>query len=128
MKRKLAFGRLLDGQCGAYAVTEPSAGSDVAAIKTRAERRGDRYVINGSKVWISNAPLAQFFVIFAKTDPAAGHRGISAFFVDRETSGRRTGASRSASWASAPRRRPKCSSTDVEVPVDRLVEARATAS
>jgi acyl-CoA dehydrogenase len=82
-----AFSRLLAGEFGAYAVTEPSAGSDVAGIKTRAVRRGDRYVINGSKVWISNAPLASMFVIFAKTDPEAGHRGISAFFVDRDTPG-----------------------------------------
>jgi acyl-CoA dehydrogenase len=81
------FARLLAGEFGAYAVTEPSAGSDVAGIKTRAVRRGDRYVLNGSKVWISNAPLASMFVIFAKTDPEAGHRGISAFFVNRDNAG-----------------------------------------
>jgi acyl-CoA dehydrogenase len=72
---------------GAYAVTEPAAGSDVARIGTRAVRKGDRYVINGSKVWISNAPLASMFVVFAKTDAEAGHKGISAFFVDRDTPG-----------------------------------------
>jgi acyl-CoA dehydrogenase len=86
-QKKLVFGRLLEGQWGAYAVTEPGAGSDVAAIKTRAEKRGGRYVINGSKIWISNAPLAQFFILFAKTDPGAGSRGISAFIVDRDAPG-----------------------------------------
>ena len=86
-QKKTAFGRMLAGEFGAYAVTEPSAGSDVAGIKTRAERKGDRYVINGSKVWISNAPLASMFVVFAKTDPEARHKGISAFFIDRDTPG-----------------------------------------
>jgi acyl-CoA dehydrogenase len=82
-----AFARLLAGEFGAYAVTEPAAGSDVAGIKTHAVRRGESYVLNGSKVWISNAPLASMFVIFAKSDPDAGHRGISAFFVNRDTPG-----------------------------------------
>jgi acyl-CoA dehydrogenase len=92
LKRE-AFGRLQAGQFGAYALTEPAAGSDVAGIKTRAAKKGDRYVLNGSKIWISNAPLAQMFVIFAKTDPDAGHRGVSAFFVDRETPGISVGKS-----------------------------------
>ncbi|PWT72221.1 MAG: acyl-CoA dehydrogenase [Proteobacteria bacterium] len=91
-QKRRAFGRLLAGEFGAYAVTEPAAGSDVAGIKTRAVRVGDRYVLNGGKVWISNAPLANMFVIFAKTDPDAGHRGISAFFVERETPGLTVGA------------------------------------
>ena len=86
-QKREAFGRLQDGQFGAYAVTEPSAGSDVGGIRARALKKGDRYVLNGGKVWISNAPLAHMFVIFAKTEPDAGHRGISAFFVPRETPG-----------------------------------------
>ncbi|HZP87174.1 MAG TPA: acyl-CoA dehydrogenase family protein [Burkholderiales bacterium] len=86
-QKKTAFARLLNGEFGAYAVTEPGAGSDVAGIATRAVRKGDRYLLNGSKVWISNAPLASMFVVFAKTDASAGHRGISAFFVDRDTPG-----------------------------------------
>jgi len=81
------FSRLLAGEFGAYALTEPAAGSDVAGIKTHAVKRGDGYVLNGSKVWISNATLASMFVIFAKTNPEAGHRGISAFLVDRDTPG-----------------------------------------
>ncbi len=81
------FARLLAGEFGAYCATEPSAGSDVAAIATRAMRRGEQYAINGSKLWISNAPLASFFIVFAKTDPQAGHRGLSVFLVDREMPG-----------------------------------------
>ncbi len=86
-QKQRVFGRLLDGEFGAYAVTEPSAGSDVAGIKTRAVRKGDRYVINGSKVWISNAPLASMFVVFAKTDPDGRHKGVSAFLIDQDTPG-----------------------------------------
>lgn len=85
-KRKW-LARLLNGEFASYAVTEPQAGSDVAAIQTRAERRGDRYVLTGQKRWIGNAPIASFFVVFAKTDPEAGRRGISAFLVDRATPG-----------------------------------------
>ncbi len=90
-QKREAFGRLLQGEFGAYALTEPSAGSDVAAIKTRAVKSGGEYVLNGSKVWISNAPLASMFIIFAKTDLHAGHRGVSAFFVNRNTPGLRVG-------------------------------------
>jgi acyl-CoA dehydrogenase len=81
------LGRMVDGELGAYALTEPAAGSDVANIQTRARRVGDDYALSGSKIWISNAPQANFFVVFAKTDPDAAHRGISAFLVDRETPG-----------------------------------------
>jgi acyl-CoA dehydrogenase len=79
--------RLRAGELGCYALTEPGAGSDVASIATSARRDGDEYVLNGAKVWISNATEASFIVLFAKTDPAAGHRGISAFIVDRDTPG-----------------------------------------
>jgi acyl-CoA dehydrogenase len=64
-----------------FGLTEPDAGSDVARIKTTAERRGDEYVLNGSKTFISNAGHAAWTVVFAKTDPAKGHRGLSAFIV-----------------------------------------------
>jgi acyl-CoA dehydrogenase len=79
--------RLRAGELGCYALTEPGAGSDVAAITTSARRDGDAYVLNGAKVWISNATEASFIVLFAKTDPAAGHRGISAFIIERDTPG-----------------------------------------
>ncbi|MFZ0545906.1 MAG: acyl-CoA dehydrogenase family protein, partial [Candidatus Promineifilaceae bacterium] len=81
------LGRLLSGQIGAYAVTEPGAGSDVANIQCRAERTADSYRLNGSKTWISNATEASFFIIFAKTDPDARHRGITAFVIERDTPG-----------------------------------------
>jgi len=67
-----------------FCLTEPAAGSDVAAISTRAERRGSAYVISGSKCFITNGGYADLYVVFAKTDPAAGHRGISCFLVPRD--------------------------------------------
>ena len=80
--------RLTDGgQLAAYALTEPAAGSDVAGILSTAVRQGDEYVLNGTKTWITNAPVASFFIIFAKTDPEAKHRGISAFIVERDWPG-----------------------------------------
>jgi acyl-CoA dehydrogenase len=70
-----------------FALTEPDAGSDVARLKTTAERRGDEYVLNGSKTFITNAGHAEWAVVFAKTDPDQGHRGISAFVVPMDTPG-----------------------------------------
>ena len=67
-----------------FCLTEPQAGSDVAAIQTRAERRGSGYVISGSKCFITNGGFADFYTVYAKTDPAGGHRGISCFIVPRE--------------------------------------------
>lgn len=71
----------------AYCVTEPDAGSDVAGIKTRAVRKGDEYIVNGEKMWITNAGVAHWYYVLAKTDEEAGHRGISAFIIPRETKG-----------------------------------------
>jgi len=68
---------------GALAMSEPGAGSDVVAMKTRAEKKGDRYVLNGSKMWITNGPDAEVLVVYAKTDPAAGPRGITAFLIEK---------------------------------------------
>jgi len=65
-----------------YCLSEPDAGSDVAAMKTRAVRDGDDYVITGTKCWITNAGISDLYTVFAKTDPTAGHRGISAFVVE----------------------------------------------
>src|SRR3954451_19433969 len=70
-----------------FGLTEPDAGSDVARMKTTAERRGDEYVLNGSKTFITNAGHAAWTVVFAKTDPSKGHRGISAFIVPMDTPG-----------------------------------------
>ena len=80
--------RLIDGtHVGALAMSEPGAGSDVVAMQTRADKKGDRYVLNGSKMWITNGPDADVMVIYAKTDPAAGPRGITAFLVEKGFAG-----------------------------------------
>ncbi len=80
------------GDCiGAYALTEPGHGSDAAGIETRAERRGDRYVLNGRKAWITNAPVAGLVIVFATVDPARRSKGITAFLVDAGTKGFRVG-------------------------------------
>ncbi|WP_242216981.1 acyl-CoA dehydrogenase [Bacillus cereus group sp. BfR-BA-01380] len=80
---KLATGEYL----GAFALTEPSAGSDAGSLKSRAVRQGDEYVINGSKVFITNGGEADTYIVFASTNPDAGTRGISAFIVEKDTSG-----------------------------------------
>ena len=69
---------------GSYALSEADAGSDVAAMTTRAARDGDDYLLNGRKQWITNAGISDIYVVFAKTDPAAGARGVSAFLVERD--------------------------------------------
>ena len=80
--------RIVDqGQYASYGVTEANAGSNVVGIETRAEKKGAAYIINGSKTFITNASHANFFTVFAKTDPSAGHRGMSCFIVDRDTPG-----------------------------------------
>jgi isovaleryl-CoA dehydrogenase len=80
--------RLISGEhVGALAMSEPEAGSDVVSMRTRAERRGDRFVLNGTKMWITNGPQAETLVIYAKTDPAAGPRGITAFIVESSMMG-----------------------------------------
>ena len=71
----------------AFAITEPDAGSDVSAIKTSARRDGEEYVLNGEKTFISNAGLADFYTVFAKTDPERGHKGMSAFVVEKNAPG-----------------------------------------
>jgi isovaleryl-CoA dehydrogenase len=72
---------------GALAMSEPNAGSDVVSMKLPARRDGDEYVLNGNKMWITNGPDADVYVIYAKTDPAAGARGITAFIVERDFPG-----------------------------------------
>src|SRR3954467_404244 len=76
--------RLVSGEhVGALAMSEPGAGSDVVSMRLRADRRGDRYVLNGNKMWITNGPDADVLVVYAKTDPAAGPRGITAFLIEK---------------------------------------------
>ena len=64
-------------------MSEPGAGSDVVGMRTRAIRKGDRYILNGSKMWITNGPDAEVLVVYAKTEPDAGSRGITAFLVEK---------------------------------------------
>ncbi|EWY39700.1 isovaleryl-CoA dehydrogenase [Skermanella stibiiresistens SB22] len=76
--------KLLSGEhVGALAMSEPGAGSDVVSMRLRADRRGDRYVLNGSKMWITNGHYAETLVVYAKTDPEAGPRGITAFLIEK---------------------------------------------
>jgi isovaleryl-CoA dehydrogenase len=83
-QRKKYLPKLVSGEhVGALAMSEPGAGSDVVGMRTRAEKRGDRYVLNGSKMWITNGPNADTLVVYAKTDPQAGSRGITAFLIER---------------------------------------------
>jgi isovaleryl-CoA dehydrogenase len=80
--------KLISGEhVGALAMSEPGAGSDVVSMRTRADRKGDRYILNGSKMWITNGPVADTFVIYAKTDRTAGARGITAFIVEKDYKG-----------------------------------------
>ncbi|MCP3906409.1 MAG: isovaleryl-CoA dehydrogenase [Oceanicoccus sp.] len=72
---------------GALAMSEPNAGSDVVSLKLKAEKQGDHYILNGNKMWITNGPDANTYVIYAKTDSSAGSRGITAFIVERDTKG-----------------------------------------
>jgi len=80
--------KLISGEhVGALAMSEPGAGSDVVGMKTRARRKKDRYLLTGSKMWITNGPDAEVLVVYAKTDPEAGSRGISAFLVEKGMAG-----------------------------------------
>jgi alkylation response protein AidB-like acyl-CoA dehydrogenase len=76
---------------GAYSLTEPASGSDAATMKSRAVRDGDHYVISGTKSWVSNGTAADFIVLFTMTDPAAGHRGITAFIIEADQPGLQRG-------------------------------------
>jgi isovaleryl-CoA dehydrogenase len=80
--------KLISGEhVGALAMSEPGSGSDVVSMRTRADKRGDRYVLNGSKMWITNGPSAETLVVYAKTDPEAGPRGITAFLIEKGMKG-----------------------------------------
>jgi alkylation response protein AidB-like acyl-CoA dehydrogenase len=79
--------RLVADTIGAYALSEPGSGSDAFSLATRAEKRGDRYVLTGRKMWITNGAEAQVYVVFANANPAAGYKGITAFIVERDFPG-----------------------------------------
>ncbi|WP_374602615.1 isovaleryl-CoA dehydrogenase [Niveibacterium sp.] len=80
--------KLISGEyVGALAMSEPNAGSDVVSMRLRADKRGDHYVLNGTKMWITNGPDAEVLVVYAKTDPEAGPRGITAFLIEKGMKG-----------------------------------------
>src|SRR5919198_79394 len=82
-QKRRYLGKLISGEhVGAIAMSEPGAGSDVVSMKTRAEKKGDRYILNGSKMWITNGPEAETLVVYAKTDPTAGALGIMQACLD----------------------------------------------
>ncbi|MGE4046449.1 MAG: acyl-CoA dehydrogenase family protein, partial [Acetobacteraceae bacterium] len=82
-KRRYLPGLIAGTAVGALAMSEPGAGSDVVSMRTRADKQGDRFILNGGKMWITNGPDADVLVIYAKTDPDAGPRGITAFLVEK---------------------------------------------
>jgi acyl-CoA dehydrogenase len=84
VKREFAEDLVASPKLASFCLTEPDAGSDVSGMRTRAVRKGDKYVLNGSKCFITNGSYADWFVVYAKTDPEAGHRGISAFLVRKD--------------------------------------------
>lgn len=86
-KRKYLPGLIAGTHVGALAMSEAGAGSDVVSMKLRAEKRGDAYVLNGTKYWITNGPDADVLVVYAKTDPEAGSKGITAFIVEKTMPG-----------------------------------------
>ena len=87
-QKKKYLPKLISGEhVGALAMSEPGAGSDVVGMKTRADKKGDRYVLNGNKMWITNGPEADTLIVYAKTDPNAGPRGISAFLIEKGMKG-----------------------------------------
>ncbi len=87
-QRKQYLPKLVSGEhVGALAMSEPGAGSDVVSMRLRAELRGDRYVLNGNKMWITNGPDANVLVVYAKTDANAGPRGITAFLIEKGMKG-----------------------------------------
>lgn len=120
-KQKYLGEWLMDqGKMAAYGLTEPAAGSDVAGIKTTAVKKNGAYILNGSKTWITNAPVADFFCIFAKTDPGARHQGMSVFVVEKDWPGVSTGKpihklGQHAAWTG------EVFLEDVEVPAENLL-------
>jgi isovaleryl-CoA dehydrogenase len=86
-KRKYLPGLCAGTAVGALAMSEPGSGSDVVSMKLRADKKNDRYVLNGTKMWITNGPDASTLVVYAKTEPTMGSRGITAFLIEREMKG-----------------------------------------
>ncbi len=113
--------RLCSGEMiGAFALTEPDAGSDAAGIRTSATRQGDHFVLNGSKIFITNGEVAGLFLVAAKTDPDARHKGISVFLLERDTPGFEIGKHENLMGVRATGNVP-LSFTDVKIPEKNLI-------
>ncbi|GIJ44864.1 acyl-CoA dehydrogenase [Virgisporangium aliadipatigenens] len=108
-----------------YCLSEPEAGSDAASMRTRAERDGDHYVLNGAKRWITNAGLSEYYTVFAVTDPGAGSRGISAFVVEKSDHGVSFGApEKKLGMKGSPTR--EVFFDNVRIPADRMIGSPGT--
>jgi len=114
--------KIAEGWIGAYCLSEAGAGTDITSIRCTAVKKGDSYVLNGAKLWVTNAGLADMFIVFAMTDPAAGRKGMSAFVVEAKFDGVSTGKPENKLGI-------RCSDTrevnlvDVKVPADNLMGA-----
>ena len=108
------------GMVGSYCVTEPNAGTDVSGISTQAVNKGDHYLLNGTKTFVTNGGFAGIFIIFAVTDPSAGHKGISCFAVEKGFAGINIGAKEKKCGMRASDTR-EVSFLDVKVPKDNLI-------
>ena len=90
-QKKRYLPKLISGEhVGALAMSEPGSGSDVVSMRTRAEKKGSKYILNGNKMWITNGPIADTLFVYAKTDPAAGAKGITSFLIEKGFKGFRT--------------------------------------
>ena len=107
---------------GCLGITEPNAGSDAMSMTTRAEKKGDKYIVNGSKIFITNAPVADFFVFYAKTDPEKGPHGMSAFFVELDkVRGNGWSCEKIKKWGMRTSPTGLLTFEDMEVPEDQLI-------
>jgi isovaleryl-CoA dehydrogenase len=90
-QKKRYLPKLISGEhVGALAMSEPGSGSDVVSMRTRAEKKGSKYIVNGNKMWITNGPIADTLFVYAKTDPQAGAKGITSFLIEKGFKGFRT--------------------------------------
>ncbi len=112
----MAAGKII----GAYCLTEPNAGTDIAAIKTSAVKKGDTYVINGTKTFVTNGGLAGLFIVFAATSPEGGRDGISCFAIPKDTPGMAVGVKEKKMGLKTSDTR-EVSFTDLEIPADHLI-------
>ncbi|TNE89240.1 MAG: acyl-CoA dehydrogenase [Deltaproteobacteria bacterium] len=120
LKKKYVAPMMEEARMAAYAVTEPGAGSDVAGMQTTAVRKGDKYILNGSKMWITNAGVADWMFVVAYTDKGAKHKGMTAFIVEREWDGVEVGKKEINLGQRCSDTRG-VSFTDVEVPAENVV-------